>query len=167
MKCDICGAREATLHIRQLKEDEETLICLCEECASSKGVSLKSSSFSLRDLLSGLVEAKAASLQQQKSCPTCGLTISQFEKKPRAGCCVCYSIFSQEIRKVINRRYGKVRHQGRYPKRLHAFKSYLIDVEQLKRKLAAAVKKEDYEAAARIRDRIRQIHCRGYRHTSA
>jgi protein-arginine kinase activator protein McsA len=40
---------------------------------------------------------------------------------------------------------------------LSTYKRYLVDVVKLKEGLREALKREDYEKAARIRDRIREL----------
>jgi protein arginine kinase activator len=56
--------------------------------------------------------------------------------------------------------FGRTQHRGKYPKRLMAYKTLLIDIEELKRKLDRAVKKEDYEEAALLRDQIKELESR-------
>jgi protein-arginine kinase activator protein McsA len=38
MKCDICAAEEASVHITQKSEEGSLTIHLCEACAEKKGV---------------------------------------------------------------------------------------------------------------------------------
>jgi protein arginine kinase activator len=161
VKCEICGTREAVIHIQQITGNDEIELHLCEKCAASKGITTSEDrlDFSITNLLTGLVDVKSVSKasETKKNCPQCGLTLSKFKKKGKLGCNECYSVFSREIGRIVEKMFGGSRHKGKYPKRLVAYKTYLIDLEELKKKLSAAVKKEDYEEAARLRDRIKEL----------
>ena len=161
MKCEICELRDAVFHIKQVKEDEDTTLHLCEVCAGQRGIPLESSEsdLSLDALLSGLIEEASLNQRQTKTkkCPLGGLTFERFQKKPLAGCHECYTVFSRDIRRIIARRFGPVRHRGKFPKRLMVYKSFLCDMAQLKKRLKAAVKEEQYEKAAELRDKINAI----------
>ena len=161
MKCDICEVNDASIHIQQIKGNEGAELHLCEACAASKGITAGETrmEFSISNLLTGLVDVKslADSSQSRKICPRCGLTLSKFKKMGKLGCNECYSVFSREVRKVVGKMFGRTQHRGKYPKRLMAYKTYLVDIEKLKKKLDRAVKDENYEEAARLRDHIRDL----------
>jgi protein arginine kinase activator len=76
------------------------------------------------------------------------------------GCPECYATFRSEIDDLLSEYSDAVHHKGRYPSKLHAYKAILIDKEQLKKQLEEAVRQEEYEHAAQIRDRIREIEQR-------
>ena len=61
----------------------------------------------------------------------------------------------------LGRLHGKAQHRGELPRRLATYKTLLIDVESLKRRLKSAVRSENYEEAARIRDRIAELKGQG------
>jgi len=53
--CDLCGQREATVHITQTTETETRQVHLCERCAKVRGLT-DPTGFSLAELLSSLAE---------------------------------------------------------------------------------------------------------------
>jgi protein arginine kinase activator len=53
--------------------------------------------------------------------------------------------------------HGETRHCGKTPRRLPQNKQTQSELIQLRNRLKQAVTKEDYEEAARIRDRIRSL----------
>ncbi len=163
MKCDLCGTNKATVHVQQIKGDEGVELHLCETCAAAKGITTGEDrvDFSISSLLTGLVDVKALAetSSTRKSCPRCGLTLSKFKKIGKLGCNECYSVFAAEVRKVVGKMFGRTRHTGKYPKRLMAYKAFLIDLEKLKKMLERAVKAEQYEEAARLRDQIKELEC--------
>ncbi len=164
MQCDICGDAEAVVHIQQTSGNEEVELHLCEKCAAQKGITSGENNldFSITNLLTGLVDVKgiSSSSSSKKVCPGCGLTVQRFKKGGRLGCNECYTVFRKEISRIVGKMFGRTQHRGKYPKRLMAYKTLLIDIEGLKRKLDRAVKKEDYEEAALLRDQIKELESR-------
>ena len=162
MLCDICGSEEASLHIRQVSEGETVELALCARCAAVRGISAgEGPAFSVSDLLTGLIDVKRRVPARRRICPRCGQTLENLKKRSRVGCTECYVVFGREIRGLLGRLHGKALHRGKLPRRLATYKTLLIDVESLKRRLKSAVRSEDYEEAARIRDRIAELKGQG------
>jgi len=160
VKCDICGIREAMIYIQQIMGSEKVEFHLCEQCAAERGISADDEKFelSLPNLLSDLLSVKEEkSSSGPRVCSTCGRTVEEVTKKGMLGCGECYSVFAPQIRAMLEDTGVQIRHVGKFPRRLHAFKTYLVDVARLKKGLQEAVHREDYEKAALIRDRIREL----------
>jgi protein arginine kinase activator len=164
MNCDLCGTEEAVIHIQQISGNEEIELHLCEKCAASKGIATGQDKvdFSISNLLTGLVDVKGVSSasDSKRVCPRCGLTVQRFKKKGRLGCNECYSVFSKEISRIVGKMFGRTQHRGKFPKRLKKYKTFLVDIEDLKAQLDNAVKKEDYEQAVKLRDRIKDLEAK-------
>lgn len=161
MKCQICEQNTASIHVQQIMGNEVVELHLCEKCAAERGIAAGEErvELSLSQLLTGLVDASSGSTHEKpaEKCPNCGLTLADFRKDGRLGCSDCYTAFKREIEVFLQNTSGTTRHKGKYPARLAAYKSLLIDRELLKEELKAAVTQEDYEKAAMIRDKIRTI----------
>ena len=165
MKCELCGKREAMVHVQQAIGNETIDIHLCDECAFEKGISKRSdkAELSLTQLLTGLLDLKGGGEpgeepgEEVSECPTCGMHVSEFKKDGRLGCPDCYTSFASHIRSVHKRLSGMTRHRGKLPQKLLTYKELLVDRERLKSQLEGAVKREDYESAAVIRDQIRAL----------
>jgi protein arginine kinase activator len=160
LKCDSCGAEEAVVHIRQIARDQSADLHLCARCAANRGIAGDEegeTDLSVTSLLTGLVEMPEKRKSATKSCPRCGTTAELIRKKASPGCQECYTVFAREIREVVGKMYGRARHTGKLPSRMKDFKTLLIDVEALKRRLDRALRTEDYEEAARLRDRIAEL----------
>ena len=161
MKCGICESGEAVVHIHQVAGEDEIHLHLCEECAASKGVTSSGnpSEFSVSYLLTNPVDTNGTTgkLQSKKVCPQCGMTLKELKIKTRVGCNECFSTFAAEIRAIIHQAFGNVQHQGRYPLRVHSHVIYLRDIQDLKKKLQRSVEEENYEKAAKLRDRIEEL----------
>ncbi len=161
MKCDICGLREAVIHIQQIIGNEKVELHICEECARERGINTKGDKieFSISNLIMGLVDVKDVHPRKtaKRVCPKCGTTFENFKKTGKLGCTECYVTFEREIRSILRKMYGKTQHIGKFPKQLKRYKTFLIDLEILKEDLKKAIRNENYEKAAMLRDRIAEI----------
>ena len=85
-----------------------------------------------------------------RECSRCHLKFSEFEATGLLGCAACYDEFKEEIDRILMMRGGAAVYAG---KRRAAVAD--ADVKQLTEELSDAIKREEFELAARIRDRIR------------
>ncbi len=158
MKCDVCKKGEATVHLTQIIAGKMQKIDLCEECANEKGVS-DPVGFSLTELLTGLspTEAPVAAPANERCCPVCEMTQSNFKKVGRLGCPQCYETFAELLAPMLKGMHKGERHIGKTPP---GHSDVAADEERLKRlrqDLAQAVKDENFEAAAHLRDQVRAL----------
>ncbi len=159
MKCDVCKETEATVHLTQIISGTMHKVDLCESCAKAKGVS-DPTGFSLADLLLGLGQSESSSsatTTPELRCPNCGMTQSDFKKSGRLGCSRCYETFAEALAPLLRSMHKGEQHIGKHPA---GHSESLATTEQLKllqRKLEHAVKSENFEAAAELRDRIKKI----------
>ncbi len=162
MKCEVCKLRESAIHVQQIIGDEKVDMYLCEVCAAEKGISKQADAIelSLSQLLTGLFSAGSETAGDREVCPNCGTGIDVIRKEGRLGCPECYGSFTSEIRAFQKKLSGSIRHVGKLPKKLRAYKELIIDRHELKSRLDEAVQNEDYERAAVLRDQIREIERR-------
>src|SRR3989338_1987324 len=105
MLCEVCGKKEATVHLTEVVNDKITKLHLCENCAKEKGSEMEEH-FGLNDLLAGLadlgttVEPKHA---ESIKCPKCGFTYQDFSRVGRFGCGECYEAFKKHIAPLLKR----------------------------------------------------------------
>jgi protein arginine kinase activator len=165
MICQECGKKQATLHFTKIINGEKTEFHICEVCAREKGELIPGTpnGFSIHNLLSGLLNFEpptGASLDKKVSaerCEQCGLTFSQFSKIGRFGCSSCYKYFSNRLDPIFKRVHGNVVHVGKIPQRSGNRIKNKRDLEQLKRELQKRIENEEFEQAAKIRDKIRDL----------
>jgi protein arginine kinase activator len=115
---------------------------------------------SISDFLSGLASGGKETLKQQMPdvvCEACGLTLSEFQSGGRFGCADCYSAFRQQIMPLIEKIHDASQHVGKMPQRTDRDIAREKSARQLQTELKRAVEREEYEEAARIRDRIREL----------
>jgi protein arginine kinase activator len=160
-KCELCGKNDAVIHVQQIMGSEVIDLHICSACAGEKGISLEQDNFdlSISELLNGLlnITSEVKSDIEKKVCTRCGLTYKEFKKDGKLGCPECARTFRTEIYAILESITGSHQHVGRYPSKLTEYKLILIDKEKIKQKLQDAIKKEDYEAAAVLRDKIHEL----------
>lgn len=163
MQCDLCGEREATVHLTEIINEASRELHLCEPCAREKGVKMEPT-FGLPDLLSGLAdlegELEAAGVKATTPCPQCGMRFEEFRKSGRLGCGACYEAFRRQLEPLLQRIHGGARHTGKAPATTSPKATLQAELEGLKARLKQAVKAEGFEEAAQLRDQIRDVEQR-------
>lgn len=162
MQCQECGIRPATLHFTKIVNGEKKELHICESCARERGelISGTAGGFSIHNLLSGLIDfdpATAGAKQPQPRCEMCGMTYAQFSKMGRFGCSHCYKQFAERLDPLLKRVHGNTVHVGKVPKRAGGRVRTKREIDKLKREMQQRIDREDFEAAAGIRDRIRDL----------
>ena len=160
MKCEICGLNDAVIHIRQIQKDLVHELHICEECAQEKGlIREEESELPIANLLSGLLEGKdlPGATEGKDVCSKCGMKAAEFRKQGKLGCPECFEAFEKEVRAIVSQMAARPRHTGKLPRMLAAERTIAGDGEHLREELREAVEQEDYELAARLRDRLRGL----------
>ena len=103
----------------------------------------------------GLPSQKA--LHGERKCPECGSSYHEIASSGRVGCAQCYDTFAEELARSIQSIHGTTNHTGAVPARQRAKQERSEWIKKLKKDLQDAVRREDYEAAAKLRDEIRQL----------
>jgi len=154
--CEECGQRPATWHLTDLVGGKPVQHHLCEECYAKKyGVKLGQSHVTLAQLLAAL----APELKEMAGtrCPVCGLSYLEFRQSQRLGCPNDYEAFKAPLEKLLEQVHGSTRHCGKVPPRAGKEAALRSEMRLLKKQQERAIAAQDYELAARLRDRIRQI----------
>ena len=184
MLCESCRVREARILYQEIINGQATQHYYCLECAREKGFPqlVFDKEFPLSKLLSGLLAQTAQNAGDKKNaeyarivCPTCGTTYDEFVASSRFGCADCYEVFDLLIGDTIRKLQGTTEHKGRSPK-MAAGKipegisreltgrpgdapsdERLEELLLLKQQLKASIAQEEFEEAAKLRDRIRSL----------
>lgn len=155
-KCQRCQS-PATLHITEITEPGQyEEVHLCEQCATkythesqAKSAPVKGAKEAVGDVEEGLFS--------QHACPNCGLKFVDFRNTGRLGCPHDYSSFRDDLLPLLENIHGETRHVGKTPRRYPQAKKTEAELSQLRGRLKQAVTREDYEEAARLRDRIKKL----------
>ncbi|MCL5096953.1 MAG: UvrB/UvrC motif-containing protein [Candidatus Omnitrophica bacterium] len=159
MLCDVCKKNEATVHLTQIIENKMQTVDLCETCSKAKGID-DPTGFSLAGLLLGLGAAqegeKAPAPTVEQKCPRCGFTLDDFKKSGRFGCAHCYTTFAEPLQGLLKSMHKGTKHLGKVPQTMQEGRSYTERLRALQHQLELAIKAEDFEQAAHLRDKIKQ-----------
>ena len=171
MLCNKCGKKEASYYLEKNINGKVTKLALCPDCARESG-EFKFDPFGGMNLLGGLFGFPSISQippRDVKRCTLCASTFEEIMKNGKVGCAECYKVFSDELEPTIRRIHGNHRHIGRRPLKFTEAErksknedtsqnnNEQNEIETLKRELGAAVKDENYERAAQLRDKIKEL----------
>lgn len=177
MKCQKCGKVEATVHVLQINDSGSHSLRLCQDCAShlrgnfaGAGWNESAADFEadeddptgpFPEMELGAILGHFFSPQQldgpseeSLACPTCGYRLSRLRKETRLGCATCYTTFRTQLRPVIQRFHRHLSHLGRTPAHKAGGLSQSAELTRVRVALEQAIASEDFEEAARLRDRI-------------
>jgi protein arginine kinase activator len=157
MQCECCQEHEATIHLTQVANGQTREVHLCETCAEQGGLNLQGV-MALPEVLFGLGGAPADGTGPDKSCPHCHFRRSDFRKTARLGCPRCYETFAEELAPMLAAMHKGTTHAGKVPSQARADIERAARLAALQQQLEAAVKAEQFEEAARVRDAIRELN---------
>jgi protein arginine kinase activator len=157
--CQRCNQSPATVHLTDvLPSGEKRERHLCEDCAQEEGLMLKPQE-GITSILEKFVK-HGATVQETANltCPDCGITWREFRSQGLLGCPRDYEVFGELLRPLIERVHeGANEHAGKVPASSGTGVKRQAQLVNLRRELADAVEREDYEAAAKLRDDIKAI----------
>jgi len=157
MQCDVCQQETATVFLTQIVGGKMQKVNLCESCSKEKGIN-DPTGFALADLLPGMGESEEYERTETVlKCSVCGFTQGEFKKAGRLGCSACYDVFTEGLEPLLKNVHKGSEHIGKAPE---SFRETRVQTERLKTLqtgLDRAVKAEEFEKAANLRDQIRQI----------
>lgn len=145
---------------------------LCEGHATQQGIAVQAPS-AITELIKQHVASIAATSPRGLSCPACKATFAEFKQHGVVGCAECYKALESQLAPLIERAHeGGVRHSGKAPRRLVGGGPGLQVEEdgaaaqlaaraqrlaKVRAELGNAVKAEEYERAAKLRDELRKM----------
>ena len=183
MLCQNCHKNEATIHVQQIVNGHIKSIHLCEECAAKKNGGDDPEEFNLAEVLFDIAGkvAHAAAASSEKAepddgsgsgtgtesdvvCPKCGWTLRQFRKTAYLGCPECYRVFSVLVDGMLKNMHRGVQHLGKIPLsagrekcKSHELLLLKREIDRLQGELEEKIRREEYESAAVLRDRIQEL----------
>ena len=177
MLCKICNKNPATIHIQEIVNGEKKTLHICAECAAKKskedpvlqGFNLAEMLYSLSGQMGAGASDKPEPLktgdeltgqQPQMVCPKCGWDSEKFRKTGRLGCAGCYDVFSEIISPALSNMHRGVLHVGKVPGldgSSDGASRRAMEIMKLQRELEECVRREEFERAAEIRDRVNAL----------
>lgn len=145
----MCGVT-ATVHLTQIIQGKVSKAHYCEDCAN-KGGAGDPAYFELTQL------EQATQPKPSLVCPVCKFSDIDFRRLGRLGCPSCWDVFAAPLVQLLNSVQHDSQHTGRVPG------GEVLPVQIQKRlalalnEMMRAIKSEDYEKAAQLRDEIAQL----------
>lgn len=174
MLCNKCKKREATTHVKSVVNGKYEEYMLCSTCANELGYNNMwgdfTSDFSsiLGSFFSNALPERTATTR----CPVCGSTFHDISQSSKVGCAKCYELFYSDLMPSIKRIHSNTTHNGKRPPKIAQLKLpekdksavdngesdiNNNDIEKLRLDLENAVKEQNFELAAKLRDKIKEM----------
>lgn len=165
MICQNCNEKEAVVRLTKIINGQAAEVHLCQECAQKiQGFGMGFYPGMVSNFLQALFGVNPGASpnqslpeEEQIKCEGCGMTISQIQRAGKMGCSKCYEKFEPQMESLLRRIHGGVSHVGKVPVRSGAALKNKLELEKLKQKLKECINKEEFEQAAVIRDKIRDL----------
>jgi protein arginine kinase activator len=150
--CEECGLRSANVHVTQIVDNEAQSFHLCEACARERGISI-----SIDEAAMEAAPPSPAPAEPDRECPSCRMKLSEFRSRGRLGCPGCYKEFEREIEDLLLQSHGSTEHKGKMYGRGSGDGPGVTDVSHLRTELETAIRNEEFERAATLRDAIHSL----------
>ncbi|MGI6777772.1 MAG: UvrB/UvrC motif-containing protein [Acetivibrionales bacterium] len=163
MLCQRCQFRNANVHFTKIVNNKKVEMYLCEQCAQEEGQLNHVSPLNIVNFLSGFVNSDderaryTPMVKQLVACSRCGMTFEDFRKSGKMGCSQCYKTYKDRLKPILKRLHGDVEHRGKIPSRISETIKDSEEINRLKELLNEAVRREEYEKAAQLRDKIKEL----------
>lgn len=144
MLCANCKKNEATVHLTEIEGNQIVKVHLCPACAQHKGVATPVVE-ALKNLSENISE-RQVSEEPGEVCSVCGLSFREFREVGRLGCPNCYRDLGRPLRELLAFIHKGTKHEGKVPD------AGRRERHRLRKAIEAAVAREDYEEASRLRD---------------
>lgn len=163
MLCQHCGKNEATTHVKRNINGEVSEYRLCSKCAAEMGYGNLFQDFhsDFGNLLGSFFGTALPARTGAARCHTCGSSMNDIARTGMVGCADCYDTFYSELLPTIRNVHGNTRHSGKHP--VITYTENKTDapapedtIEGLKTQLEQAIKDQNFERAAELRDAIKE-----------
>ncbi|MBR2176056.1 MAG: UvrB/UvrC motif-containing protein [Clostridia bacterium] len=158
MLCQSCEKKKATTHIKTILNGELKEFNLCSDCAVKLGYGSFFGNIGLDlDKLFGSFMESFGEEGSSKRCNFCGSSFEDIAKSGKVGCSHCYETFYDELLPSIQRIHGRTTHAGKLARSAGTEVRIKNELTQLKYEIEQAIKTQEFEKAAELRDRIREL----------
>jgi protein arginine kinase activator len=159
MICQKCHKNLATARYAEVVDGKVTDLHLCGECMRR---------YQDNDVtgfeLSGPVSRNTAPAPPQdppvinvRTCRQCGTSLRDLMRLGRVGCPACYESFAEQLDPLLRGLHTSIRHRGKSPRIDDARERLRAELQGKRALLRSALKLENYEEAAVLRDNVRSL----------
>ncbi|HHU92247.1 MAG TPA: hypothetical protein GXZ20_03790 [Halanaerobiaceae bacterium] len=162
MICQRCNKNVSSVHLTRIVNGKKTELYLCEDCAREAGhLSFpENNPFDFTNFLKGILNPEEeiyGDYFQEDRCSLCGMSYQDFTKNALLGCSNCYIEFENRLEPILRRIHGNIVHNGKVPKRTGGTLRIRKEIEEYKEEMQRAVDNEEFERAAELRDKIKEL----------
>jgi len=172
MNCDFCHNNEATIHLIKIQDTNVERINICKECA--KDLSFLNEEDFYNDIARVLYRffnigndghrfgrdkkiLRDISYGRNRKCPVCGIDLKTIKKNGKVGCSNCYNEFKDILLPIIKSIHGGIENKGKIPVNTSRKIRLEKNIRDLRNKLQNEIIIENFEEAAKIRDKIKKL----------
>ena len=160
-----CGKNEATTHIKQVINGDTLSAISAPNVPSISATATRSraSASMLPDFSGNFFGDAVHSLGAPRKvvrCPKCGSSFNDIVREGRVGCAECYKVFYNELKPSLQRIHGQIHHSGKIASTAEPVseeEAKIDEKEELKKQMDEAVAAQNFELAAQLRDRIKEL----------
>lgn len=161
MLCEVCKENDVVITVTEIDGNGVRQVRLCEQCAAERGLqaSVSAPSPAVTDFLQSVQQHIPPSQTDAVRCSFCSSTLRDFRQTGRLGCPYCYTAFEQSLRELLRKVHGQGQHRGReYSGAQGALEAPIpASPDRLRERLERAIRNEEFELAASLRDQLRAI----------
>lgn len=177
MICSVCNKNPATIHIQEIVNGVKKAIHLCQDCAAAKGLNIpglegmkladflknmSSGSNSLKPLQNPMIPDSAIKTVNIFVCPKCGWDSEKMKKTGKLGCPECYYSFKDNLMYSLSVMHRGSIHCGKIPSAVENGRNVIMaNLLKLQKELENHIKNEEYEEAAKVRDKLKDLKTEG------
>ncbi len=161
MLCERCHKRLATLRYSEVIDGKAIVRNICQGCLTdiegnaSTGFEMSGTAPTPRnELFERMATDRVA---RHIVCSACGLALADALHGGLMGCPVCYDSFDEHLLSVVRGMQPGLRHRGKTPVRDTTREQLHMQLQTKRALLRSALKTENYEDAARLRDEIKGL----------
>jgi protein arginine kinase activator len=160
--CQLCQSKEATVFLIEAINNTQKTLHICEDCAEKKHLNefMTKPEIAIHGILASIIKLGLASGVKTKTivCPRCETNYELFRETGRFGCAECYGAFYHLLLPIFRQFHQADSHgsSAETETKKEETQDKDEDLERLRQKLAQAVKSEQFEEAARLRDLLRK-----------
>lgn len=169
MKCQKCGNKTADTHVKRVINGEFEEYNLCSDCAKELGYINLFDNFAndfangFNSMLGSFFSNALPARSQATRCEICGASYADITRTGMMGCANCYTIFADQLMPTIRRVHGNTTHCGKHSvfankeKPVKNENTVQNQLETLKAELQTAIANQEFEKAAELRDKIKEM----------
>ena len=164
MKCDGCQKKEAALVLHMITNGQVATRSLCIDCAKKAHQEMAQAFSTMGMTMSGMEEMRGAAKDPAKEklrlptmiCATCRTAYEDINDEIVFGCPNCYQAFHQKVVDYLSSIRGVEKTSKVEIQEDSTIVMHVTEIE-LQERLDQALRIEDYEQAANLRDRLKEL----------